>query len=66
MSMNKLELFEHPLTPTPIIKLSGHYDGELGNEIYVKREDMIPFSFGGNKARHISTGKCRMNSRISL
>lgn len=51
MSMNKLELFEHPLTPTPIIKLSGHYDGELGNEIYVKREDMIPFSFGGNKAR---------------
>ena len=33
--------------PTPTIKLS---DYELPN-LYVKREDMIPYSFGGNKAR---------------
>lgn len=29
-----------------------HYMGDInGNEIFVKREDFIPFSFGGNKAR---------------
>ncbi len=33
---------ERSFYPTPIIKL---------NDIYVKREDMIPYSFGGNKAR---------------
>lgn len=32
---------------TPIIDL-GEYEG---NHLYIKREDLIPFSFGGNKAR---------------
>ena len=35
------------IKPTPITKL-----GDLfGNELYIKRDDMIPFSFGGNKVR---------------
>ena len=33
--------------PTPVVKLE---DPEVP-ELYVKREDMIPYSFGGNKAR---------------
>ena len=33
--------------PTPIIKLN---DKDI-NRLYIKREDMIPYSFGGNKAR---------------
>ncbi|MDI9487229.1 MAG: 1-aminocyclopropane-1-carboxylate deaminase, partial [Bacillota bacterium] len=32
---------------SPIIK-EGQF---LNNEIYIKREDLLPFSFGGNKAR---------------
>lgn len=32
---------------TPIVLLGP----ESGNQLYVKREDFIPFSFGGNKAR---------------
>ena len=32
--------------PTPIVKLC-----DEPNALYVKREDMIPYSFGGNKAR---------------
>ncbi len=35
------------IKPTPIHKLD---DNELSS-LYVKREDMIPYSFGGNKAR---------------
>ena len=35
------------LWKTPIVDL-GNY---LGNHLWVKREDLIPFSFGGNKAR---------------
>lgn len=35
------------IQPTPIVDL-GNYNG---NHLYVKREDLIPFSFGGNKAR---------------
>jgi len=46
--MNRVELFEHPLKCTPIVQLSGIYSD---NRIYVKRDDLIPFSFGGNKAR---------------
>lgn len=46
--MNSISLFETPLTVTPIIPLSGEY---ADNRIYMKRDDMIPFSFGGNKAR---------------
>lgn len=46
--MNSIELFEKPLSATPIVPLSGNYSD---NCIYMKRDDMIPFSFGGNKAR---------------
>ena len=28
-----------------------HLDSISGNELFIKREDLIPFSFGGNKAR---------------
>ena len=35
------------MVPTPIIKL-GDYNS---NQLWIKREDLIPFSFGGNKAR---------------
>lgn len=35
------------ILPTPIVDL-GEYKG---NHLYIKREDLIPFSFGGNKAR---------------
>lgn len=35
------------MMPTPIVRL---YDKEIPG-LYVKREDMIPYSFGGNKAR---------------
>lgn len=34
--------------PTLIQKLSPRPDG---NDVYIKRDDLIPFSFGGNKAR---------------
>ena len=47
----RIPLFEQDLSQTPIVKLSGGYDDALGNEIYIKRDDFIPFSFGGNKAR---------------
>lgn len=46
--MQKVPFFEQDIARTPITKLklrSGN------NEIYIKRDDMIPFSFGGNKAR---------------
>ena len=46
--MKKIALFERPLEKTPLVPLSGSY-GE--NSIYIKRDDLIPFSFGGNKAR---------------
>ena len=34
--------------PTPIQFL---WEDEQGNRVYVKREDLLPYSFGGNKAR---------------
>lgn len=46
--MRQIALFERGITPTPIVEMSGGY-GE--NRYFIKREDMIPFSFGGNKAR---------------
>lgn len=46
--MKRIALFEKPLEKTPLVPLSGSY-GE--NSVYIKRDDLIPFSFGGNKAR---------------
>ena len=46
--MKQIALFERGIAPTPIVEMSGDY-GENG--YFIKREDMIPFSFGGNKAR---------------
>ncbi len=36
------------LAPTPIVEFDSV---SCDNELYVKRDDLIPFSFGGNKAR---------------
>lgn len=46
--MRKIMLFERELSETPIQVLSDSY-GE--NHVFMKRDDSIPFSFGGNKAR---------------
>ncbi len=46
--MKQIALFERQLHETPIVPLSAAYGP---NEYYIKRDDMIPFSFGGNKAR---------------
>lgn len=46
--MKEILLFEQNLNQTPIVPLSGDYGD---NRFYMKRDDMIPFSFGGNKAR---------------
>ena len=34
--------------PTPVHKL---YTDENGNTFFLKREDLLPYSFGGNKVR---------------
>lgn len=46
--MRQIALFERGIDPTPIVEMSGDYGR---NRYFIKREDMIPFSFGGNKAR---------------
>lgn len=46
--MKQIALFERGIDPTPLVEMSGDY-GQ--NHFYIKRDDMIPFSFGGNKAR---------------
>lgn len=46
--MKQIALFERGLEETPIVPLNGEYGP---NRYYIKRDDMIPFSFGGNKAR---------------
>ncbi len=46
--MRHIEFFEQEIPETPIVKLNLTVGD---NEIYMKRDDMIPFSFGGNKAR---------------
>lgn len=38
-----------PIFPTPMYAISSR----AGNQIYVKREDLLPFSFGGNKVRFV-------------
>lgn len=46
--MREIALFEKELPITPIQELSGAYDS---NQYYVKRDDLLPFCFGGNKVR---------------
>lgn len=46
--MREIELFEKELDETPIQTLSDSYGN---SRIFMKRDDFIPFSFGGNKAR---------------
>ena len=46
--MKKIPVFEEKFSMTPIYRCNGIY-GE--NEIYIKRDDLLPFSFGGNKVR---------------
>ena len=42
-----MSIARNSIVETPIQYLGG----VLGNRLFVKREDLIPFSFGGNKAR---------------
>ncbi len=46
--MNQILLFEKELERTCIQELSDSYKD---NRFFMKRDDSIPFSFGGNKAR---------------
>ena len=46
--MGTISVFENKLPTTPINLCNKSY---LGNQIYVKRDDLLPFSFGGNKVR---------------
>lgn len=46
--MRQIALLEKGFDKTPVEPLSGDYGN---NSVFMKRDDMIPFSFGGNKAR---------------
>ena len=46
--MNSIPVLSNQQKATPIQEL---HDTFQGNRFYMKREDLIPFSFGGNKAR---------------
>ena len=46
--MKKIGFFETPLPVTPVMRLNGKYGG---NTVFMKRDDLMPFSFGGNKVR---------------
>lgn len=46
--MKKIALFEQELPVTPIEPLCGEYGS---NYCFIKRDDLLPFSFGGNKVR---------------
>ena len=46
--MKRIPIFEERFLPTPIYKCNGLIEG---NEIFIKRDDLLPFSFGGNKVR---------------
>lgn len=50
--MRKIPVLEAPFAATPVVRLSGDYtDSCRDNSLYIKRDDLLPFSFGGNKAR---------------
>lgn len=44
----KIDVFERGFSPTPIQELTGVCPK---NRVFLKREDFLPFSFGGNKVR---------------
>lgn len=44
----RISVFEKPFAPTPVQELLGICPG---NRVFCKREDLLPFSFGGNKVR---------------
>lgn len=46
--MRELALFEHKLPPSPVEPMN---IGHGGNRFWIKRDDLLPFSFGGNKVR---------------
>lgn len=46
--MKQIALFERGFDRTPVEPLTGEYGR---NYYFIKRDDMLPFSFGGNKAR---------------
>ena len=46
--MKEIALFERQLPGTPIEPLNGEYGS---NHCFIKRDDLLPFSFGGNKVR---------------
>lgn len=46
--MKEIALFEQQLPVTPIEPLNGEYGS---NHCFIKRDDLLPFSFGGNKVR---------------
>lgn len=46
--MREIALFEQGLPVTPIEPLNGEYGS---NCCFIKRDDLLPFSFGGNKVR---------------
>ncbi len=46
--MKRIELFENESANTPIVSMANDIHN---NHYYMKRDDLIPFSFGGNKVR---------------
>ena len=45
---SRIGVLERPFAPTPVCPLSF---GGSDNELWIIRDDLLPFSFGGNKAR---------------
>ncbi len=46
--MREIPILSEPIRATPIYELNFSY---TENKTYIKRDDFVPFSFGGNKAR---------------
>lgn len=46
--MKNIPVFDNKFIPTPIYHCNGQYEE---NKIFIKRDDLLPFSFGGNKVR---------------
>ena len=50
--MRTIPVLDRPFDATPVVRISGDYtDSCRKNTLYIKRDDLLPFSFGGNKAR---------------